>query len=187
MDTHALEGGFTQPDVQAAHAFRGIMAALARPGTVHRLSGAAPPTPLSAAAAACLLTLCDTDTPVHLAGDIDTPAVHDWMAFHTGAPRVDRSDCAFAVGRWEQLLPLADYPVGTPAYPDRSATLIVELDALTQSGATLRGPGIRDTAHVSLPDISAFQRNHRQYPLGLDFVFACGDQVAALPRSTEVN
>ncbi len=97
------------------------------------------------------------------------------------------SHCMFAVGRWEVLLPLSAYPIGTSAYPDRSATLIVERDTLAATGATLTGPGIKDSANLSLPETDAFQANHAQFPLGLDFIFTSGDRLAALPRTTEVR
>ena len=93
----------------------------------------------------------------------------------------------FAVGTWDALAPLSSYPVGTPEYPDRSATLIVECAELAPTGATLRGPGIRSQASLSLPDIEAFQSNHALFPLGLDFILTGGKQVAALPRSTTVT
>ncbi|WP_238367779.1 phosphonate C-P lyase system protein PhnH [Mesobacterium pallidum] len=187
MDAHALEGGFADPARDAAHAFRAIMNAMARPGTLHDITGATPPAPLSPAAGAALLTLCDTDTPLYLAGDADCPAVRDWVAFHTGAPLTGPSHCMFALGRWEALGPLSTYPVGTPDYPDRSATLIVEMDALTDTGARLTGPGIRDAAALSLPGIDAFCANAARFPLGLDFLFTSGAQLAALPRSTHVE
>jgi len=160
---------------------------MARPGTVQGIAGATPPAPLSAAAGTVLLTLCDSDTLVHLAGDADCDDMRSWLAFHTGAPLCGPQHCQFAVGTWETLLPLSDYPIGTPDYPDRSATLIVEVPALEANGATLSGPGIRGEARLSLPDIAAFQDNAARFPLGLDFVFTCGNRVAALPRSTRVG
>ncbi len=186
MDTLALEGGFADPARTAAHAFRAVMAAMARPGTLQQIAGARPPAPLSPAAGAVILTLCDADTPVHLAGAADCPALRDWIAFHTGAPITGPADCAFAVGAWDALLPLNAYPIGTAEYPDRSATLIVEMPKLTATGTALRGPGIKDRAALSLPDPESCAANAALYPLGLDFVFTCGDTVAALPRSTEV-
>ena len=93
----------------------------------------------------------------------------------------------FAVGTWEALSPLTQYPIGTPEYPDRSATLIVESPDLSQSGATLTGPGIEKTASLSLPDLQAFKSNHALFPLGLDFIFTSGNRLAALPRSTKVS
>ncbi|MEL6643348.1 MAG: phosphonate C-P lyase system protein PhnH [Pseudomonadota bacterium] len=186
MQAQALSGGFTEPATQSASAFRSVMEAVARPGTIHAISGAEPPAPLSNAAGAVLLTLCDTDTPVYLAGDADTDAVRAWIAFHTGAPLAGPGHCMFALGTWDAMLPLSSYSIGTSEYPDRSATLIVDGAELAPDGATLTGPGIKTSVTLSLPDIDAFQQNRALFPLGLDFIFTCGSQLAALPRSTEV-
>ncbi|GIT90652.1 carbon-phosphorus lyase subunit PhnH [Jannaschia pagri] len=187
MQAQVLSGGFSAPAIQSAQAFRGIMEAMARPGTIHTVTGSTPPAPLSAAAGAVLLTLCDADTPVHLAGARDCAEVRAWLAFHTGAPVTDPSSCMFAVGTWEALGPLTAFPVGSSEYPDRSTTLIVETPDLQPQGATLTGPGIKDRASLSVPDVGALQANHALFPLGLDFIFTSGDRLAALPRSTEVS
>lgn len=187
MQAQTLQGGFTHPATDAAHAFRGVMEAMARPGTIQTLTGATPPAPLSVAAGAALLTLCDTETPLYLAGNADCDALRAWVAFHTGAPITGPSQCMFALGVWEALGPLSTYPIGTSEYPDRSATLIVECMGLRPEGTTLTGPGIRDTANLSLPETQAFQDNATLFPLGLDFFFTCGDRIAALPRSTKVS
>jgi alpha-D-ribose 1-methylphosphonate 5-triphosphate synthase subunit PhnH len=93
----------------------------------------------------------------------------------------------FALGTWPSLQPLARFAIGTAEYPDRSATLIVELPALATGGARLAGPGIETTAVLALPDPTAFVANHSLNPLGLDFFFTCGAKLAALPRSTRVE
>jgi alpha-D-ribose 1-methylphosphonate 5-triphosphate synthase subunit PhnH len=182
-----LRPGFAEPGIDAAQAFRTIMRAMARPGTIETVSGVAPPAPLSAAAGAVLLTLCDADTPLHLAGDADCEAVRAWVTFHTGAPFCGPAECSFALGAWEALTPLSEYPGGTAEYPDRSATLVVEMPELVPRGATLRGPGIRARAHLSLPETAAFRRNAARFPLGLDFIFTSGARVAGLPRTTNVE
>ncbi|MCV2881511.1 phosphonate C-P lyase system protein PhnH [Actibacterium sp. XHP0104] len=187
MQAERLAGGFSEPATQSSHAFRIVMEAMARPGTIRPIAGARAPAPLSVAAGTVLLTLCDGDTPVHLAGEADCEAVRAWLAFHTGAPVVGPSQAMFAVGSWQALGPLSAYATGTPDYPDRSATLIVECPDLHPAGATLTGPGIRDQAALSLPETRAFQENRALFPLGLDFIFTSGDRLAALPRSTEVR
>ena len=187
MDGTVLEGGFADPAVQAARAFRGIMEVMARPGRIEHVSGAVPPAPLSVAAGVALLTLCDGDTPIYLAGDCDTDDVRAWISFHTGAPFSGPGKAMFALGTWEALLPLDAYPIGEPEYPDRSTTLIVEMPELSTKGANLTGPGIQSTASLSVPDIAALQTNRTLFPLGLDFLFTCGDRVAALPRTTRVS
>lgn len=183
--TATLEGGFADAPIDAAHAFRAIMTALARPGEILHVTGAQPPAPLSAAAGAVLLTLCGPETPVFLAPSHDSEAVRGWIGFHTGAPIAEAGAADFAIGRWGEL-PRDRFRIGVPDYPDRSATLIVEMDALEAMGPTLTGPGIETEAHLSLPERGAFQANAAQYPLGLDFFFTCGDRIAGLPRSTRV-
>lgn len=187
MSAGALSGGFTDPAIGSAQAFRSIMEAMARPGTVQTIYGAAPPSPLSPAAGATLLTLCDSDTPVYFAGEADCEEVCDWLAFHTGAPVSGPSDCMFALGNWEALAPLSRYQIGSFEYPDRSATLIVECDTFSSTNTKLTGPGIKDQAMLSLPETKAFQSNQALFPLGLDFIFTMGNKLAALPRTTEVS
>jgi len=187
MDTQALTGGFTEAPVQAARAFRAALEAMARPGRIETVAGAEPPAPLSVAAGTLLLTLADPETPVYLAPSHDTPALRDWLTFHTGAPLTEPGKAAFAVGDWAALQPLDAYRIGVPEYPDRSATLIVEMGDLSAQGARLTGPGIRDAAALSLPDVAAFQRNALLFPLGLDFYITAGDKLAALPRTTRVE
>ena len=187
MQTEVLEGGFADAPVEAAHAFRALLSALSRPGQVVELAGAAPPAPVSPAAGTLLLTLADAETPVHLAGAHDTEEVRAWLAFHTGAPVAGRESAVFAIGTWEALLPLRDYRVGTPDYPDRSATLIVERMEAGGAGAVLTGPGIDGHAQMDLPALEPFRENAARFPLGLDFFFASGARVAALPRSTHVE
>jgi len=186
MEAHALEGGFADQPIDAAHAFRAIMDAMARPGITRDVTGATPPAPLSQAAGVVLLTLCDPDTPVYLAPSYDTKDLRDWIAFHTNAPISGPQEAQFALGRWDEL-PLNAFSIGVSEYPDRSATLIVETGGTDLVTAELKGPGIKDTHALDLPEIEAFQNNALLFPLGLDFIFTSGAQVAALPRTTKVR
>jgi len=187
MQQASLAGGFSDPPHQSAEAFRAIMRAMARPGTIEDVAGGQPPAPLSVAAGTVLLTLTDPDTGVHLAGRHDTQPLRDWITFHTGAPLVPATAAQFVVGAWDDL-DLAHLSIGTAEYPDRSATVIAELRDLDTAGATLTGPGIRDRATLGLPgDLAVFQRNAALFPLGLDFMFTSGARIASLPRSTRVS
>ena len=187
MPDQALAGGFGNPAVGAARAFRAALSALARPGRIETVAGAAAPAPISPAAAALLLTLCDGETPLYLAPGHDGQAVRDWIAFHIGAPLVAPEAAQFALGGWQALQPVGRFAVGTPEYPDRSATLIVELDRLAPEGARLSGPGIKAAAYLSLPEVAAFRANRALFPLGCDFYFTAADRLAGLPRSTHVE
>jgi alpha-D-ribose 1-methylphosphonate 5-triphosphate synthase subunit PhnH len=187
MNTAQLEGGFADLSRDAAHAFRAALQAMARPGRIETMAGVAPPAPCSVAAGALVLTLCDTTTPLYLAPSHDDAGLRQWIAFHTGAPIVGPEQAMFALCTWDALAPVSRFAIGTSAYPDRSATLIVELAELSGAGASLRGPGIKERAQLSLPEIAAFQDNRRRFPLGFDCYFTCGGRLAGLPRSTHVE
>ncbi len=187
MTPDALLGGFADAPMQSAHAFRASLEALARPGTLHDLTGATPPAPMSVAAGVLMLTLCDGTTPVHLAGAHDCAAVRDWITFHCGSPLVAAEVAVFAVGFWDALQPVTRFAIGQPDYPDRSATLIVEIGELRAEGPRLTGPGIKTAAQLSLPETAAFAANRALFPLGFDCFFTAGAQVAGLPRSTKVE
>jgi alpha-D-ribose 1-methylphosphonate 5-triphosphate synthase subunit PhnH len=187
LHADALSGGFADTPTGSARAFRQILEAMARPGTIHTVAGAAPPAPLSLAAGVALLTLTDPTTPLHLAGKADCQQVRDWVAFHIGAPLVAAEDAAFALGTWDALQPVTRFRIGQPDYPDRSATLIVEVDRLTNHGPALTGPGIALAAWLSLPETATFRANRALFPLGFDCLFTAGAQLAGLPRSTRVE
>ncbi len=190
--TAALEGGFTDPAQDAARAFRAALSAMARPGRCVSLAGARPPEGLAPAAGALLLVLADADTPVWLPTRLRNSAAAEWLRFHTNAPAAEADRAAFACGRWAELAPLARWPSGTPAYPDRSATLLIEVPALTGgSGLGLRGPGIQGRAEIApaLPEgaAAALAENARQAPLGVDVFLVAGASAMALPRSTRLE
>ena len=184
--TTTLEGGFASASEDSARIFRSALNAMARPGQIEAVSGIAPPSPLSAAAGALLLTLADHETPVFLAGAYDCAGLREWLAFHTGASFVGRTEAAFAVGTWSDLAPIDAYRTGTAEYPDRAVTLIVEMDELSASGALLQGPGIESHASLNLPDTDVLEFNAARFPLGIDMFLVAGGNMAAVPRSTRL-
>ena len=189
----AILPGFAAPVFDAQRVFRAILDAMAHPGTVVELSALpAAPAPLGPAAAAMLLCLADQDTPVWFDGD---PAmIAAWIGFHCGSPLVaEPRDAGFALVADAMAMPALDqFAQGSDEYPDRSATVIVQVPALEGGPAlTLSGPGIRDTlvfAPAGLPNGLAtwLADNHAHFPRGVDLVLASGARIAALPRSTRV-
>lgn len=187
MTPDALLGGFSTAPQQSARAFRAALQAMARPGTLWTVEGATPPAGMSVAAGVLILTLCDGTTPVYLGPSLNLPILRDWITFHTGAPLVVAAQAQFALGTWHDLTPVNRFAIGLPDYPDRSATLIVEMSELTGTGPRMTGPGIATTSHMSLPETAAFQANRALYPMGFDTYLTCGNRLAALPRSTIVE
>jgi len=82
-------------------------------------------------------------------------------------------------------------PVGTYAYPDLGATLV--LGCALGSGPTLSltGPGISGSVQLrveGLPEqLWALRTAAGPFPLGWDLLLVDGDQVVGLPRSTAVE
>lgn len=190
MQGHAdtLAGGFAAPPEDGARAFRALLDAMARPGRVVTLGGAAPPAPASAAAGAALLVLTDRTTRVWLAPSHDTPALRGWIAFHTGAPvTADPTEADFALGDWAGMLPLGRFQTGTPEYPDRGATLIVDAAAFAGVPVRLTGPGIAGAARALMPDPAILAARTPQFPQGLDIIWTAGAEAMALPRSTKLE
>jgi alpha-D-ribose 1-methylphosphonate 5-triphosphate synthase subunit PhnH len=188
----AVAAGFAEPALAAQSTFRTVMDAMARPGTVRRLDGIAAPAPLSPVAAAIALTLLDYETPFWLDAPLAAaPEVARWIAFHTGAPRAaDPARAAFAfVADSAAAPPFETFALGSQEYPDRSTTLVLQVDRLCEGeGLTLRGPGIagsRRLAASPLPGdlLDRLSENRALSPRGVDLVLATADAVAALPRS----
>jgi alpha-D-ribose 1-methylphosphonate 5-triphosphate synthase subunit PhnH len=188
-----LEPGFADPVHDAQACFRAVLDAMAHPGRVVRVPNALPGrVPLGFAATAIALSLCDIDTPVWL--DAASAAVSGYLAFHCGAPLAATPAAArFAfIANADALPPLDGFALGSDEHPERSATLVIEVAGLANnSGATLRGPGIRDEIRLGAAVLPARFWTERAmlgelFPRGLDIVFTCGDALAALPRSTRV-
>ena len=146
--------------------------------------------------AAIALTLFDHDTPVWLdAWMSETSDVAKWLKFHTSAPIIaDSSISSFAlIGDPKNLLALDRFAFGSNEYPDRSTTLILQVESLTQGPALeLRGPGIDGTAvlQVSLQPHDLFERlaiNKTLFPRGIDVVLVHDDEIVAIPRTTRLT
>jgi alpha-D-ribose 1-methylphosphonate 5-triphosphate synthase subunit PhnH len=182
------------PAFASQAAFRALMDAFARPGEIKLLSGVAAPAPLAPATAALVQSLTDYETPVWLDGALAaTPAVADWIRFHTGAPLVrEPREAAFALIADPLALPeFTQFALGSEEYPDRSTTLIVQIAHFAGRAFTLQGPGIKGTRTLAaepLPDDFAERLggNRELFPRGFDLVLVAGNEMAALPRSVRV-
>jgi len=196
LDTATLSAGFADPVFDSQQVFRSILNAIAYPGRIHRL-GRLPAIPdtLGPAMAAVALTLCDFETPLWLDQRVATPAAQSYLKFHCGAPFVEETTTArFAMITDVAGMPrLSAFSIGEDQYPDRSATLVIEVPAL-EGGPTRRwaGPGIPRRLPVGVAGLPAWfwndwALNNGLYPMGIDVIFTCGDVVMGLPRGISVE
>ncbi len=199
MMLHAsLESGseFANPVQSSQSVFRCVMHALARPGSVQTITETVNAPSLMPAAAAIALTLFDHDTPIWIDDRFaDESNITSWLRFQTGAPLTsDASRGAFAFIHGGTTLPdFETFALGTPEYPDRSTTLVIQVDTLTEGPELiLSGPGIRGTSSVRAgalpPDfVARMQANRALFPRGVDLLLVCGANLVALPRSVHVT
>jgi alpha-D-ribose 1-methylphosphonate 5-triphosphate synthase subunit PhnH len=176
--------------------FRAVMDAFARPGEIKPLPAVGGvPAPMSASAAAVALTLLDYETAVWLDAPLSQRAeVADWIRMQTGARvTTDPMSSSFAFLADPAHAPEFDvFSSGPPEYPDRSTTLVLQVDSLaTGARLSLSGPGIagaRTLAGEPLPpDFRArLSANRALFPRGIDIILVAPTSVAALPRSVRV-
>ena len=185
-----LVPGFADPVADAQSTFRAVLEAMSRPGRVQRLPAPpAPPAPLLPAAGAVLLALTDAETPVLLDAG---PDAEEWARFHAGCPIVtDPAEAEFALAT-DTPPALAALNPGTDEDPHRSATLILQVDALEEgTGWRLTGPGIEHEHRLQVQGapvdfLAQWAANRARYPMGVDVILCAGDRIAALPRGTEI-
>src|ERR1700754_4882918 len=131
-----LPAGVADKVLLAQSTFRSVMDAMARPGTVQGIPAAAgAPAGVMRGTAAIALTLFDHDTPLWLDPLMSEASdVVKWLKFHTGAPVIaDPSICSFAlIGDARSLPGLDRFAFGSNEYPDRSTTVILQVESLTQ-------------------------------------------------------
>jgi alpha-D-ribose 1-methylphosphonate 5-triphosphate synthase subunit PhnH len=191
-----LPAGFADKVLSAQSTFRCVMNAMARPGSVQRIvSAAGTPPAMMRGTAAIALTLFDHDTPVWLDARMQATAdVANWLKFHTSAPVVaDSSIASFALVADPENLPALDrFAFGSNEYPDRSTTLVLQVESLTDDPIVeLRGPGIDGMAalRASIQPRDLFERlaiNATLFPRGIDVVLVHHDSIVAIPRTTRL-
>lgn len=191
-----LMPGFPDPVLDSQSVFRILLNAMASPGeTFHLPIQMSVPTPLHSAAAAACLALLDFETPLWMDERGENESVSSYLRFHCGCPLVnDPGEARFAlISRPTQMPSFDRFEMGSEEYPDRSATLILQVSELKKGeGRRLTGPGIETERYLNvngLPDKfwPAFQENHAWFPRGVDVIFTSGEMIAALPRTVQVE
>ena len=200
--------GFDDPVIGSQAVFRGLLDAMARPGRPIPLAPArllvepSVPAPLSAEAALACLTLLDVDTCLWLDGPAAaSEALRRYLAFHCGCPIVAEPAAAdFALVTDPRAMPpLRAFGQGDAEYPDRSTTVILQIQILSggagealETGVVLRGPGIETSRRFAVAPLppgfwDQVRANRARFPRGVDLVFVAPGAVAALPRSTRIE
>ncbi|EPR43823.1 phosphonate C-P lyase system protein PhnH [Desulfovibrio sp. X2] len=191
--------GFPDAVRDAQATFRAVLAAMSRPGRVVPLPVLPACGPdLPAAALAVLLCLCDLETALWAGaygeGGHAGREAAAYLAFHCGCPEARTpGEAAYALCDVKSLPErLAGLPLGTPEFPDRSATVVATCEALGQGhGVRIGGPGVPGEAELRVAGARPALWSHLRdlahaFPRGLDCIFVDGRRVACLPRSARI-
>ena len=174
--------------------FRTLMECLSRPGEIRTLDGIGGPPPMAPATAALVRSLADYESTLWLDPTFTAaPAIAEWIKFHTGAPIIESTgDAAFAlVADPLALPPFTQFAQGSEEYPDRSTTVILQVDRFAGAPMVLKGPGIKATSTLAVEPLPGdfsqrMHGNREMFPRGIDLIFVAGRAISALPRSVRL-
>jgi alpha-D-ribose 1-methylphosphonate 5-triphosphate synthase subunit PhnH len=195
-DLSKITPGFAEPVMESQTVFRRALHAMSRPGEIVEIDCCAEfPNEVHLAAGALLLVLLDQGTRLWLSPSVASECIGAYFRFHTWCTVVERpveADVAF-IGAPQELPRLESFPLGTENYPERSATVVIQVERLVSPGGwTLRGPGIADRSTLApsgLDDrfVRQWSQLHSLFPRGIDVFLASGGRLAGLPRTTRIE
>jgi alpha-D-ribose 1-methylphosphonate 5-triphosphate synthase subunit PhnH len=194
----SMVAGFDNEAFGSQAVFRVALQALSHPGQILTMPmDAQLPQHGHGAAALLLLGLLDADTTLWMSESLAQSDAAAWLRFHTGCLCVsDPHEAQFlwlAQGQDSVWPALAQMRQGSDAYPDQSATCVIEVQSLqaSASGWVLQGPGIATQQALQVQGLVAdFQAqwadNHGRFPQGVDVFLTTPTQVVGLPRTTRI-
>ena len=192
----SLAEGYETHSIEASHDFRVLMNAMSRPGTLQKVTaGTDSVNGLNAGSIVAALTLCDHETTVFVEESDAGAEIREFLSFRCGClltEELEQADFAF-FGTVPGTDVLERLKIGNSQYPDRSATLIAQVDTMSEGdGLLLEGPGIFNLHALSIPAISSelvewWTTNNDRFPLGIDMILTTNDAIVGLPRTVKIK
>lgn len=177
------------------HAFRELLDAMARPGTIHTAASAEE----DGRPAGVTLLEALLDHEVSFAVVPPNAEVEGLVLRLTGSYLAGTRIADYILAEGDGIVAaLEEASEGKPEYPDWGATVLAVVNTISAGpgqGARLdlRGPGIQDTRSVWVDGFSAdaratFAARNREVPLGVDVVLVARDGTfTCLPRYTVIQ
>lgn len=166
--------------------FRRLVNAMARPATLWDLSDLIGNKPSWEAVLSTLV-----DGSVYLSDPNDLLDDQSWQFFQAGASAPEKAGYILANGASH---PKYEPKLGSLESPEDGATLLLCVARLGGSGTllTCSGPGIKNTHDLCVHGLAPLWLKRRLqwnkgFPLGVDFILADDQSIAALPRTTHVK
>jgi len=197
QELQKVVAGFTHEAFGSQAVFRTSLNALSYPGRPLEMQlDCALPRQGQGAAAALLLGLLDSDTTLWMSPSVLHSDATPWLRFHTGCKVAEdvRTAQFIWVAHDDSLPQMSTLMQGSDAYPDQSATCIIETQGFDSEvdDLVLEGPGIdgeRTLKVLGLPDvfIEQWTNNHGFFPRGVDVFLTDATHVIGLPRTTRIS
>ena len=197
QELQKVVAGFTHEAFGSQAVFRTSLNALSYPGRPLEMPlDCALPRQGQGAAAALLLGLLDSDTTLWMSPSVLHSDATPWLRFHTGCKVAEDARTAqfIWVACGDSLPQMSSLMLGCDAYPDQSATCIIETQGFDTDVAdlVLQGPGIdseRALKVLGLPDafLEQWTNNHGIFPRGVDVFLTDATHIVGLPRTTRIS
>lgn len=181
--------------------YRKLLNCMSRPGTIENVGGESCKADLTIAMSrpllTILLTLLDGEVAFNLAACKDN-ALNKKISHLTYAKPAEIAQADYIIVTKAAVKPelaaaLDQAKTGTLADPHKSATLIVEVEAVTAGRQLiLSGPGIADKSYVSVTGsldwLAVRQAKNSEFPLGIDMIVVDeAGNIICLPRTTQIR
>jgi alpha-D-ribose 1-methylphosphonate 5-triphosphate synthase subunit PhnH len=198
-DIAALGAGFSNEALESQAVFRAVQLALSHPGRLVDINHTAKvPSQGHSTSAAFFLSMLDADSTLWMSPALVASDAALWLHFHTGCKIVD--DVTLAqfvwVGAGDAMPVLSSLAQGSEAYPDQSATCVLDVIALNTGAPhentwALQGPGIQTKTYLNIQGLASdfvrqWSDNHARFPRGIDIFLAAQHQLIGLPRTTNL-
>ena len=179
--------------------FRLLLDSMSRPGKINTfpLTDILPPEGLNRAAALTGFALLNPDVTYYIAAD-NSDDIATYLLVNTASQQADISVADYIfLEEGHDARGLDDARVGTPIYPEDSATLIASTFLVSEEShedsisIILKGPGVNGEAEVFVSGISAelldfVKEQNAEYPLGLDLIITDRhNHILCIPRSNK--
>lgn len=177
--------------------FRLLLDSMSRPGKINTFPAMEilPPVGLNQASALTGFALLNADTTYYIAG-YNSADIAQYLLVNTASQRagIDTAEYIFLPENHDGR-GLEKARVGTPVYPEDSATLIAAAEQISEQAIegglsiTLKGPGVNGEAKVFLSGINPglldyLKEQNVEYPLGIDLIVTDRqNNLLCIPRS----
>ena len=179
--------------------FRLLLDSMARPGKINSFPATdiLPPEGLGQAAALTAFALLNPDVTYYIAAD-NRDDIAAYLLVNTASRQADISVADYIfLQEGHDALGLSEARIGTPIYPEDSATLIAGAILVSEQphegslAITLKGPGVNGEAKVFVSGINAglldfVNEQNAEYPLGTDLIITDRhNNILCIPRSNK--